>query len=245
MNKKAILGVSLGAVFAIGMIMSPAFAGVESTGFLTGGLLKDHDEGKHPANNPAHYDLKVKSPGNYTLFAVMQTSSITDAVGFGLINETAYVHAFTSHSFDDCTPGAPACGNYAPHGHGGQLVIPGATECANAGANAELTEVTNLGKAKVKVQGDESSIELKGIPADSEVGLLKQVCNVDEVDDVADVTAFDIRAIGGHLCVFVDGPRSTTVDGANGPDNRNRDGGFDTTGPSADVFCPVPVITPP
>lgn len=222
------------------MILAPAYAGAHPPGTLLGGLLKDHDAGKNPAKNPGHYDLKVNTVGNWTSFAVTETSSGTAAIGFGLINGSSYVHAVTLHSFNDCQ-GKPAdCSGYLPHGHGGQLGGPTAN-CTAIFANAELTGVVDFGKVKVTVAGDESSsvVEVKKIPADSRLGLLEQVCDTGDIVDVADITAFEIVVgSGGELCIFVDDPRSTTVDGADGPENKNRAGGFDL----ADPQCLVPVL---
>ena len=146
MNTKAILGISLGAVFAISMIMSPAFAGVIvlPDGTLTGGLLKDHDAGKNKNKSPAHYELQVTSVGNYTDFAVLETSSGTAAVGFGLINSTLYVHAFTSHDFNDCQGNPDFCGTYIPHGHGAQLILP-TENCAAISSDLEIDCSTLVG----------------------------------------------------------------------------------------------------
>jgi hypothetical protein len=256
MNNKAILGISLGAVFAIGMMMTPAFAGFVG-GDLTSALLKDHAAGNNPAKNPAHYELIVNATGNYTDYAMYQEAfNDVNATGFGLINSTGYVWAFTSHSLDDCLFG---CGDYFPHGHEGQLINAtgnGSTgNCPNA--DAELINVSDLGEAKVKVADGEfySIIELDDIPADAKLNLEAEICDVDEVADVANMTSFTIKlnaTANNALCVHVDESRSLdTVEGADGPDQRDNEkpkgknknwptrvGGFNSTGTESD-FCPT------
>lgn len=253
MNNKAILGISLGAVFAISMIMSPAFAGI-GDGFIYDAHLKDHAAGGDPAKNPAHYELIVNATGNYTQYAIDQTLAGENATGFGIINSTGYVWAFTSHVFDDCDE--TDCGNYEPHGHEGQLI--NATGLGSTGncldADAELMlPIKDLGEAKVTVADDESYsiIELDDIPADAQLNLEAEICDVNMVPDVANVTSFTIQIDegSGALCVYavqeldvvagVDGPDHTTTDK---PKNKHwplKLGGFNNTEGAEDDFCPT------
>jgi len=233
------------------LTLSPAIAEVLG-GEITEATLKDHAAGNNPAKNPAHYELIVNATGNYTQYAIDATTAGSNATGFGIINNTDYVWAFTSHVFDDCN-NPEDCGNYLPHGHQGQL-IPGPTENCTT-ADAELTMVSDLGEAKVKVSdGEEYSIvELDDIPADAMLNLEENICDIDHVDDVANVTSFtiNINATGGNaLCVHVDSERSLdTVEGEDGPNQNNnpnaknpnkpnRVGGFESTGNEAS-FCPT------
>jgi hypothetical protein len=78
-----------------------------------------------------------------------------------------------------------------------------------------------------------SEIELDDIPVDAPLNLNADVCEVDEVADVEPIVQFHVEiGAGGELCVIVDQAFNAT--GLDGPENKNRAGGFNATAINAD-----------
>lgn len=229
MKNKSILGISLGAVFAIGLISMNAgnFAVADETpDFMTfnvtsdGSVLKDHAAGGDPAKNPAHWELIANVTGNMTQISVDYNATGVDygIVGIGILsNTTDYVYAVTIHNGTDSEAGV-----FEPHGH----KVPFTTgTCSNDGLLLDLGSAEEIGEVKLEVfsgvGANYTIVEFDDIPYTEHLEGEDNVCD-DYTSEGTTVYAFYVGMEGDNVCAYLTDSDGVPVDQNDGPDKKDK-----------------------